>query len=811
MPLLWISLSFLGGIILAHNVPLPLWIWGLTALCFFFISLFLRFLVSRSSSTAHSSSSITHRPLSTFQSLLHTLHSFLAAHLFIITLPIFLFLGSAYYQVRQPNIDAFHIAFYNDREYDLLVTGHLTRLPDYRDSYTNLRIEVEAVDTGSGDMPASGLILVRVPINQTYEYGERIRLRGGLKTPPENEEFSYRDYLARFGIHSYMTSAEVTRLPGSGGNLITVQIYKFKTKLLENTYRLFPDPEASLLAGILLGVQTGLSAKLQQAFKDTGTAHIIAISGFNIAIIAGIFFSIFKNLTNERIGAIIAVLGIFLYSFLVGGDAAVMRAAFMGSVSLFARQLGRRNDGMNALMMVALLMALINPLVLWDVSFQLSFFATLGLILYSEPFSNFTNRIIEKIIKEDTSTIARIFNENVTLTFAAQLTTIPIMAYHFKRISLISFIANPFILPVQPPVMIVSGLALLVSAVVYPLGQLIAWVAWPFSAYSIRVVELFDQVPHGVIVLGDSSIWFVLLFFAPLLTLTFGWSNIRDWFQRTAGALRAIALTSAFSLLFICMILFWRASATAGDGQFHITFLEVGSADAVLIQTPEGRNILVNGGASVTELSDELGRRLPFFSRKLDWLIIASTQEAQIAALPRVMERYPPDSVLWSGNVQASFPARTLDEFFAAKVIPITRAEAGQRLELGENSFIEIQAEGPRGSVLLIQYGNFRALLPIGLSQGMLESLEYGNVIGKVDVLLLAESGYAPVNPPDLFENMTPQLVVLSVAAGDPNGLPSRDVLESLGDYSLLRTDRNGWIDVSTDGIEMWVTVERGE
>lgn len=794
MPLIWISLSFLAGILLARGVFLSTWTWLLIAALALLLSLFLRYLVTRNPDTT-SRFTLHASQLPTFSFLL----------------PFFLLLGSAYFQFRQPNIDAFHIAFYNDREYDLLITGHLTRLPDYRDRYTNLRIEVEAVDSGSGDMPVSGLLLVRVQPNQTYEYGERIRLRGQLKTPPESEEFSYRDYLARFGIHSYMTQAEVTRLPGMGGNPIYAQTYKLKKTLLENTYRLFPDPEASLLAGILLGVQTGLSAKLQQAFKDTGTAHIIAISGFNIAIIAGLFFSIFKNLTNERIGAVIAVVGIFFYAFLVGGDAAVMRAAFMGSVSLFARQVGRRNDGMNALMMVALLMALINPLVLWDVSFQLSFFATLGLILYSEPFSDFTNRIIEKIIKEDTSTIARIINENVTLTFAAQLTTIPIMAYHFKRISLISFIANPFILPVQPPVMIVSGLALLVSVVFYPLGQLIAWIAWPFSAYSIRVVELFDKVPHGVIVLGDSSIWFVILFFAPLLALTFGWSNIQAWFQRTAGALRAIAVTLAFTFAFICMILFWRASATAGDGQFHITFLEVGSADAVLVQTPEGRNILINGGASVTELSDELGRRLPFFSRKLDWLIIASTQESQLAALPRVVEIYPPDNVLWSGNTQASFSAQRLDEFFALKGTPVTRAEAGQRLELGENSFIEIQAVGPRGSVILIQYGSFRALLPIGLSQGMLEEMEYGNATGKVDVLLLSESGYAPTNPPDLFENTTPQLVVLSVAAGDPNGLPSQDVLEALDGFSLLRTDRNGWIDVSTDGVEMRVTVERGE
>ena len=405
----------------------------------------------------------------------------------------------------------------------------------------------------------------------------------------------------------------------------------------------------------------------------------------------------------------------------------------------------------------------------------------------------------------------RIINDNVVLTFAAQLTTIPIMAYHFKRISLISFIANPFILPVQPAVMVAGGLAVFTSLVIFPLGQLIAWVAWPFASYTIRIVELFDRVPYASIYLGDSSFWMVLAFYIALLSVTFNWQPIKEWISSLAGSLRAVALTATLALLFVCMIMIWRASATTGDGQLHITFLEAGSADAVLIQTPEGRNILINGGASTSKLSDELGRRLPFFSRKLDWLIIASTQEEQLAALPRVLERYPPENVLWSGNVQASFPAQALDKFFAEEGIPVSRVEAGQRLELGDGAFIEIQAVGPKGSVVLIQYENFRALLPIGMSEGMLEELEYGNVIGNVDVLLLADSGYAPSNPPDIIENVNPKLVVLSVAAGDPNGLPSESVLESLDGFSVLRTDRSGWISVITDGDQLRVEVERSE
>lgn len=788
MPLLWISLSFLAGIVLAASVHFPTLAWALIALLFFLLSLFLR------------------------NSQLITRYSLLTSHPFVPLLPIFLFLGSAYYQFRQPNIDAFHIAFYNDRSYELLITGSLAEPPDYRDKYTNLKINVTAVDTGDGDLPVSGQILARVSPNETYQYGERIRLRGQLKTPPENEEFSYRDYLARQGIHAYMTSANVTLLPGNDGQIVYKLIYNLKSRLVENSYKIFPDPEASLFAGILFGVDTGLPKNLQTSFKNTGTAHIIAISGFNIAIIAALFFSIFKTLLkNERLGAVLAVLFIFLYAFLVGGDPAVMRAAFMGSLSLFAKQVGKRNAGINTLAAVALIMTLINPLTLWDVGFQLSFFATLGLILYAEPFSNVTARFIERVTQQENSAAVSIINENVILTLAAQVMTIPLMAYYFQRISVISFLANPFILPVQPAVMILGGIAVFLSLMIFPLGQLLAWVAWPFAGYTIRVVEFFDKFPNGVIVLGDVPLWIIYMTYASLLLVTFNGSAIQNWFKSAAASLRAAAMTLFFTLAFICMVIFWNASARSGDGNFHVIFFEVGSADAVLIQTPQRRNILVNGGASASELSDELGRRLPFFTRNLDWLIVASTQEDQLAALPRVVERYQPENVLWSGNVQASFPSRSLDEYFAQHEIPVYRAEAGQRLELGDGAFIEIQATGPRGSVLLIEYGNFRVLLPIGVSEGTFESIEFGNSVGKVDVLLLADSGYAPSNPPDIFENLNPQLVVLSVAAGDLDGLPSQDTLDALEGYSLLRTDRNGWIDISTDGVEMRISVERGE
>ena len=491
-PLMWLSLAFLGGIILGSLVSLPFWIW----LAGSGIAVFLLILAIL---------------------LRNQLHSTFILRPFTFVLLLAVSLGAAWYQYNQPHFDAFHIAFYNDRDYDLLITGTIAEPPDYRDTYTNLRVNVQKVDTGDGDLPVHGLILVRASDNETFEYGENIRLRGKLKTPPENEDFSYRDYLAAQDIHSYMSSAEITVLPGNGGNPIYRALYAFKEKSFNNIYRLYPDPESSLLAGILLGVDTGLTSELQQAFKNTGTAHIIAISGFNISIIAGIFLIFFSRFLGQKRGAIVAILGIVLYTFIVGADPAVVRAAIMGGFAILAKQLGRRQTALNTLSLVALIMAVINPLVLWDVGFQLSFFATLGLILYAEPQAQFANRIIAKIFPASTAErFAELFSEFVLLTLAAQITTIPIMAYHFQRISLVSFIANPFILPAQPAVMIIGGLAVLLSLVWYPLGQITAWIAWPFVVYTIRIVELFDRVPHGTIFLGKFSVWIVIFFYVAL-------------------------------------------------------------------------------------------------------------------------------------------------------------------------------------------------------------------------------------------------------------------------------------------------------
>jgi competence protein ComEC len=347
--------------------------------------------------------------------------------------------------------------------------------------------------------------------------------------------------------------------------------------------------------------------------------------------------------------------------------------------------------------------------------------------------------------------------------------------------------------------MVVGGLAVLFSRLYMPLGQALAWVAWPFPAYTIRVVEFFDKFPGGVWVLDDFSLLFLVLAYLILFGLTLSGPRFRQYFSPAVG----------ISVLLVLTFLTWRSVLDQPDGRLHVTFLDVGSSDGVLLKTPAGRFILINGGFSPSQLSDQIGRRIPPFGRELDYLVIASTQENQLAALPRLVDRIHVANVLWAGNEQASFSSKKLDAWLTSHEVPLRNAKDGDELDLGEGAKLRVLSVSDRGAILAVEWGTFRVILPIGVDFNSFEALKYGKTFGPATALLLTESGYLPANPPEWIENLQPQMMVLSVAAGDSNGLPSAEMLKALENFTVLRTDVHGWVDLTTDGQEVWITVER--
>ncbi len=728
----------------------------------------------------------------------------------LIPLLVFFFcLSGLRYQLAQPRINPSFIAYYNDQPNEYLLDGVIVEPPDVRDTYTNLRLRVEqlallpAKGAAAEFIPVHGLILTRLPAGASYSYGDQVRLQGKIETPPENEDFSYRDYLANHGIYSILFYPASSLLQHGQGNPFFAALYTFRQRAVEVVYSLYPDPEASLLAGIILGVQSGIPQEVMEAFRLTGTSHIIVISGFNITIIAAMFTLVFSRILGVRRGAVIAAIGIILYTLLVGANPAVVRAAILGILTLLGYQLGRRQVGLNSLAIVAAVMAVITPMVLWDVSFQLSFAATLGIMLYAGMFSEWFTHLAERYSTTTTAKrLAGPVGAYFLLTLAAQITTLPLMIYYFKRFSLTAFIANPLILPAQPPLMVLGGLSVLSGMVFKPIGQLLAWVTWPFTAYTIRVVEWLAVFPHGSILIGQVAFPLVLLFFGLLFTVTFARTRI-------TGLARRISPAIPLALLAVLSFVVWKAVFNAPDNRLHVTMLDVGTGDAVLVRSPTGRNALINGGTSTIALSDALGRRLPLFGHSLDWLVVADIDNEDLSAVAGNLERFTPSNVLWAGNMGGTRASADVQTQLINLSIPITIMEPGQMLDLGSGASLRVLSTVPRGAVLLLEWGNFRMLLPMGMDFDAMESLQHNSAMRNVSAMLLPESGYAPLNPPELIEFLHPQLAVLSVSPGDNTGLPSPETLEALEGYNLLRTDQNGWIEITTDGSQMWVEVEK--
>jgi competence protein ComEC len=745
MPLFWLSLAYLSGVLAAPLFPFPAANWiilaGLTAALAGLGKLILHL-----------------RPDFNIRFLeIADFPSWLSARLPVWVLLCTLFLGAARWQSAQPEIDSGFISFYNDTGKYLTVEGVIIEPPDIRDTYTQLILQASQIQPEEAEpsLPVAGKLLTRVKPGETWRYGDKLRLTGRLTTPVEDEDFSYRDYLARKGIYSHMVDAVPDLLLQDQGNPVRAGIYHLKERALTLIYQIYPDPEASLLAGILLGVEKGIPTPVRKAFDKTGTSHIIAISGFNMTIIAGLFAGSFGRLLGPRKGALAAIVGISIYTILVGANAAVVRSAIMGGLSIFARQVGRRQHGLNTLAITAAVMALFNPMILGDHGFQLSVAATLGLILYAEVFSEAFKGLITRRLSEETAMrVTRPVGEYVLFTLAAQLVTLPVMAYHFNRISLVALVANPLILPAQPPVMILGGLAVLLGLVNYPLGQLAGYLALPFVTYTIRLVELFARISTGELSLGEVSLPVVVLFFILLFGGTLARSQLQERFTAWGAGL-------PLGVVGILAVLTWRSVLTLPDGRLHLALLDVSeggkSGDAILITTPDGRHLLIDGGPYATLLSDALGRRLPLGDRELDWLVVGGVEEGQLGALPRVIERFPPQNVLWAGPERGTRAARVLQDALISTNIPTTPAETGQVLDLGRGAKLLVLQCGVRGAILLVEWGKFGAVLPVGGGFDELEALEYGRVIGPVSALLLADNGYGPSNPPEWIENLSPR------------------------------------------------------
>jgi len=314
-----------------------------------------------------------------------------------------------------------------------------------------------------------GRVLVRLSPYMDFNYGDELIISGILDRPSDDiEGFNYSEYLARYRVWLVMNRAQV-EVVSRGPPSIRGALYNLKTWVESRLNELYMEPEASFVAGLLLGSRKGMPIELAEAFQKVGLTHIVAISGYNITlVITGMF--LFFQFLSLKWRVVVSTVAIILFVILVGASAAVVRAGIMGGLTLWALFSGRKSQVFFALLWSAVIMVVINPYtLLYDVGFQLSFASTLGLLVCSP--------MLEKILPNYKK--MPVLREAFVLTLSAQIATTPLILFHFGRLSWISPFANLLAAPFLAPAMLFGALSVV-------FGQPLAMVAW----VNLRAVEL---------------------------------------------------------------------------------------------------------------------------------------------------------------------------------------------------------------------------------------------------------------------------------------------------------------------------------
>ncbi|HEY60023.1 MAG TPA: ComEC family competence protein [Anaerolineae bacterium] len=487
LPLLWLSLAFLSGLPLGAAFPLAWHAWAVIAACGILFFLFIRLILKKYSKYKKTS----------FAGFLLTS----------------LALGALRFLCAEPTFTPQDIAYYNGTG-SLVIEGTVSSPHDRRDGYMTVFIKTENIlsKESLGEWQAvTGKVQIRLPEYFFIRYGDRLLLEGKLQATIKSDQPPYSSWLARKGLFSRMYYPQVLKRQAGNGNPILDAIYRLRNYAHETLIGLLPHPESALLSGILLGIESDIPDYLQAAYRATGTAHIIAISGFNISLIAGLVTRLTNRLLPYGWGALVAICAILFYTLLVGAQPAVVRAAIMGSLAIPAYLIGRKVIGIHSLALTAALMALLNPFILWDVGFQLSFTATFGILtftnLLTESFENWTSKHLPTFSSKP---ITQFISEYLLATLAAQFAILPVVITHFQDISLLSLPTNLLILPVQPLVMILGGISLLTGMVFPPMGKLLAAFAWLPTAFTNQVVLFFAMIPSNIKLDADIYFWLAL-------------------------------------------------------------------------------------------------------------------------------------------------------------------------------------------------------------------------------------------------------------------------------------------------------------
>ena len=673
--------------------------------------------------------------------------------------------------------------------------------------------------------------------------GDRVEVRGALRAPPESP---YGAYLSRIGVAATLLTRSVRALDTPVDADRVVQ--GIRAGAGDALARALPEPAAGLAAGILIGLRERVDRDLAADFTTTGLSHVVAISGWNIALVAGLVAALLGAWPRRRRS--VATLGaITIYTVLAGASASVLRASVMAGVVLLARETGRPGTAARALAWAVVILLGVNPGTVTDAGFQLSAAATAGLLAWGSPLA--------ARLRAWMPWLPGFVVEGLGVSLAAQAATLPIVLLSFGRLAPLSPLLNLLVVPIVPLAMATGTLAMLGGiAVGAGAPAVVATLLGLPGALVIGLLDLIVQtaadLPFAGVTLAPPAAAALGGLAAASLVVVAARRRIAEALGRRHRAPRPQQMSRASAdtraarpgpgrsgslrsdrgirllttLLALVVALATVAAVARPDGRLHVVALDVGQGDAILVETPAGGRLLVDGGPDPDRLLVDLDERIPPWDRRIDLVVVTHPHEDHVGGLALVVERYRVARVVESGLAGPGSGYAALEAALAARNQPSGRLATGDRFTLDDVRFevlwpdrTAVPRETPDTGtginnvsiVLLGSFGTQRFLLTGDMEEGV-DPILVARGLPTVDLLKVAHHGSRTATSDALLAATRPAVAIISVGANNTFGHPAPGTLARLSAHGVTtyRTDLQGTLDVILDGHTLGVRTGRG-
>ncbi len=696
----------------------------------------------------------------------------------------------------------------------VMVIGTVTDEPRRGGASIRFVVQPDTLIAGDISRGADGGLLVVARKSDSVESlqcGDVVTLVGelsGIGMPRNPGEFNLREYLYLNDVYAKLLLDSISpRRPAPGFDPMTSLVYPVRHAIARRIDRYFGGDEGKFLKGLLLGERSEIERDVKSAFISSGVMHILAVSGLHVAIVVFILMALLNVLRiPPKIRTLLICATLVYYNFLTGGAPSVTRSVIMGVTVLAGRLQERRVDIYNSLALSAIIILLRDSRSLFQPGFQLSFAAVFSLVYFYEKL--YALRELLPVRIRNNSSIRWTIGA-LAISLAAGIGTVPLTAEFFGRVSLIGLVANIIIVPLSNAILAL-GMVCIAMSYLWPwLASVYADGTWLLTTILLKLVRFFGAVPHASV-----SAHLTLLSSLEFYLIAGGFVNLLY-----PGA-RKYAL---FAILVGCNLWVY-GNVTETFRCLRVTFLDVGQGDAIFLEFPDGKTMLVDGGPRTP--SFDAGERiiLPFLRFKeisrIDYLIVTHPHSDHIGGIPFIIRNLRVGEIADAGSRDPSALSREFSSLVDSLGIPHTKLRAGINYPLSRDlrcyvihpapQFLEDNNLNNQSVALKVVYGGTSMLLAGDAEKEAEGSIvHYYRTFLGTNLLKVAHHGSNTSSTEEFLRAAQPEIAVISVGVRNRFHHPSPEILRRLETFnsSFIRTDRSGAVVFESDG-RVWRRAE---